>query len=162
MLAGGRLKVGRRPPTCCSTCACRWSACRKAAVRCAWRSARAATGALTVPALREFRTTLSEPVDDEQWRTLGEGAAYRVAADLANTRITRPALRIEPELGMQQAAPCGGAAAPAEPLDLRLEQRIAPRSGSACFWLPAGRLAAQARIPRRREAGRRWGRKSRR
>jgi outer membrane protein TolC len=26
----------------------------------------------------EFKTTLSDPVDDEQWRTLGEGAAYRV------------------------------------------------------------------------------------
>ena len=84
-------------------------------------------GALAAPALREFRTTLSEPVDDEQWRTLGEGAAYRLSADLANTRITRPALRIEPELGLQKAAPAAALAAPAEPLDLRLEQRMGPR-----------------------------------
>jgi hypothetical protein len=89
------------------------------------------SGSLAAPALREFKTTLSEPIDDEQWRTLGEGAAYRVAADLATTRITRPALRIEPALGMQkaapEAAPASEPATPAEPLDLRLEQRIAPR-----------------------------------
>ena len=86
------------------------------------------TGTLAAPALREFKTTLSEPVDDEQWRTLGEGAAYRLTADLANTRITRPALRIEPELGMPKAPPSAGArTAPVDPLDLRLDQRIAPR-----------------------------------
>jgi len=86
------------------------------------------TGTLAAPALREFKTTLSEPVDDEQWRTLGEGAAYRLTADLANTRITRPALRIEPELGMPKAPPSAGArTTPVDPLDLRLDQRIAPR-----------------------------------
>jgi outer membrane protein TolC len=86
------------------------------------------TGTLVAPALREFKTTLSEPVDDEQWRTLGEGAAYRLTADLANTRITRPALRIESELGMPQAPPSAGArTAPVDPLDLRLDPRIAPR-----------------------------------
>ena len=26
----------------------------------------------------EFKTTLSDPVDEQQWRTLGEGAAYRI------------------------------------------------------------------------------------
>jgi outer membrane protein TolC len=86
---------------------------------------------LKVPALREFKTTLSEPVDDEQWRALGEGAAYRVAADLSTTRITRPALRIDPALRMEQAAPADGPATepatPAEPLDLRLDQKIVPR-----------------------------------
>jgi outer membrane protein TolC len=86
------------------------------------------TGTLAAPALREFKTTLSEPVDDEQWRTLGEGAAYRLTADLANTRITRPALRIEPELGMPKAPPSAGAqTVPVDPLDLRLDQRMAPR-----------------------------------
>ena len=114
-------------PTCCWICACRWIAYRKAGAPCASLVGARRTGALVAPALREFRTTLSEPVDDEQWRTLGEGAAYRVTADLANTRITRPALRIEPELGMQKAVPAATLAAPAEPLDLRLEQRIAPR-----------------------------------
>lgn len=86
------------------------------------------SGAFAAPAMREFKTTLSEPVDDEQWLALGEGAAYRVAADLATTRITRPALRIEPALRTRQ--PAGAAAAPAastEPLDLRLEERIGPR-----------------------------------
>lgn len=37
----------------------------------------------------EFRTTLSEPVDDEQLRVLGEGAAYRVLGTLAPSRIVR-------------------------------------------------------------------------
>jgi len=90
------------------------------------------TGAFSAPAMREFKTTLSDPVDDEQWRTLGEGAAYRVVADLATTRITRPALRIEPTLGKHQpavpaAAPASTEPASVEPLDLRLEQRMAPR-----------------------------------
>jgi outer membrane protein TolC len=90
-------------------------------------AARRASG-LTAPIRGEFRTVLSEPIDDAQWRAVGEGAAYRVAGDLASTRITRPVLRIEPAL---QARPAGStAAAPAgdgAPLDLRLEERIAPR-----------------------------------
>jgi len=43
--------------------------------------------------LREFRTSLSEPVGDEQWRVLGEGAVYRVLGEISAVRITRPALR---------------------------------------------------------------------
>jgi outer membrane protein TolC len=85
-------------------------------------------GGWNAPPLREFRTVLSEPIDDAQWRAVGAGAAYRVAADLATTRIVRPALRIESELQARQ--PAAGPAAPAagsEPLDLRLEERIAPR-----------------------------------
>src|SRR5258706_1059303 len=42
---------------------------------------------------REFNTTLSLPIDAEQWRVLGEGAAYRVIADISPVRITRPSLR---------------------------------------------------------------------
>jgi hypothetical protein len=84
-------------------------------------------GAIAAPAIREFRTTLSDPIDDEQWRTLGEGAAYRVAADLATVRITRPALRIEPALYARPAAPVAAPPAKAEPLGLRLEERMAPR-----------------------------------
>lgn len=38
----------------------------------------------------EFRTTLSEPVDQEQWRTLGEGAAYRVAGPIGRLQSARP------------------------------------------------------------------------
>ncbi len=46
----------------------------------------------------EFRTTLSEPVDLEQWRTLGEGAAYRVAGPIARIQAGRslPSYRPEP------------------------------------------------------------------
>ncbi len=79
---------------------------------------------------REFKTTLSEPIDDEQWRVLGEGVAYRLAAELAATRIARPALRIEQALHM----PAGDApraahvqAPPGEPLEMRLDERLAPR-----------------------------------
>jgi hypothetical protein len=43
--------------------------------------------------VREFRTSLSDPVDDEQWRVLGEGAAYRLIGELSAVRIVRPALR---------------------------------------------------------------------
>ena len=38
----------------------------------------------------EFRTTLSEPGDEEQWRALGEAAAYRVAGPLGRLRAGRP------------------------------------------------------------------------
>jgi outer membrane protein len=37
----------------------------------------------------EFKTTLSEPVDEQQWRTLGEGAAYRVVGPIARLRTGR-------------------------------------------------------------------------
>ncbi len=37
----------------------------------------------------EFKTTLSEPVDDQQWQTLGEGAAYRVLGPLARLQAGR-------------------------------------------------------------------------
>ncbi|HVJ25259.1 MAG TPA: hypothetical protein VM756_15140, partial [Burkholderiales bacterium] len=71
---------------------------------------------------------LSEPIGNDQWRTLGEAVAYRVVADLATTRITRPVLRVEPTLGLQTPAePPAAVTPPTEPLDLRLEQRMAPR-----------------------------------
>jgi len=37
----------------------------------------------------EFKTTLSEPVDQPQWRTLGEGAAYRIVGPVARLRAGR-------------------------------------------------------------------------
>lgn len=43
--------------------------------------------------VREFRTSLSEPVDDEQYRILGEGAVYRVLGEISAVRVTRPVLR---------------------------------------------------------------------
>lgn len=37
----------------------------------------------------EFKTTLSEPVDEQQWSTLGEGAAYRVVGPIAQLQAGR-------------------------------------------------------------------------
>ncbi len=37
----------------------------------------------------EFKTTLSEPVDEPQWRTLGEGAAYRTVGTIARLQAGR-------------------------------------------------------------------------
>ncbi len=94
--------------------------------------ARRPTGSAAAAA-REFKTTLSEPVDDEQWRVLGEGAAYRMMSELASTRISRPALRIEGTLQTSPGDAPGPKAAPpalpavGEPLDLRLDERLAPR-----------------------------------
>lgn len=56
---------------------------------------------------RSFNTTLSEPVDDEQWRVLGEGAAYRLIGDISPGRVTRPALRPAQALRIPPAAKPG-------------------------------------------------------
>ncbi len=42
----------------------------------------------------EFKTTLSEPVDVEQWKTLGEGAAYRVVGPLVRLQSGRTKLQV--------------------------------------------------------------------
>ena len=42
----------------------------------------------------EFKTTLSEPVDVEQWKTLGEGAAYRVVGPLVRLQSGRSKLQV--------------------------------------------------------------------
>ena len=74
---------------------------------------------------REFRTTLSDPVDDEQWRALGEGAVYRLVSELAGKRVTQAGLRMAPRLGSsvkaRAPAPRQDAAAP---LPLRLDASI--------------------------------------
>lgn len=59
----------------------------------------------------EFKTTLSEPVDVEQWKTLGEGAAYRVVGPLGRLQTGRTLLQV------------GG---PAKSGELRLVPRIEP------------------------------------
>jgi outer membrane protein TolC len=71
---------------------------------------------------RQFKTTLSMPIDDEQWRVLGEGAVYRLIADLAPGRITRPALRAADSLKLNRprAAPAAATAMNEESLALRL------------------------------------------
>jgi outer membrane protein TolC len=43
--------------------------------------------------VREFTTSLSEPIDEEQWRVLGEGAAYRVLGEISGVRVAIPQLR---------------------------------------------------------------------
>jgi len=77
---------------------------------------------------REFRTTLSEPVDDSQWRALGEGAVYKVATDLATRRITQASLRIAQRLKWpaKQADAKELAPMPEEPLPLRLDSALDP------------------------------------
>ena len=99
------------------------------------------------PIRREFASTLSEPVDEEQWRVLGEGAVYRVISEVATVRITRPALRTprpgpaaeaagralradhelrgpEPSNGHHLAAQEAASSARAEPLALRLDAEL--------------------------------------
>jgi outer membrane protein TolC len=84
---------------------------------------------------RAFKTTLSQPIDDEQWRVLGEGATYRLVTDLTPGRITRPSLRAATNLGFMKRKPIERKAPSAvelaerapEPLRLRME----PVLGSA-------------------------------
>ena len=92
---------------------------------------------------RQFSTTLSEPVDAEQWRVIGEGAVYRVIADIAPMRITRPALKPSAGLNLQRkatiavATPSGKRQVPVRgdaPLALRLD---------ASFNRPQGLLSAR-------------------
>lgn len=50
----------------------------------------------------EFKTTLSPPVDDEQLRVLGEGAAYRILLALPPGRVARlGSPRLKPTLELQ-------------------------------------------------------------
>ena len=77
---------------------------------------------------RQFRTTLSEPIGEEQWRVLGEGAVYRILSDLAPARITRPVLKSAERLQLERPHPPAVAASPASPLGLRIEPRLAERA----------------------------------
>ena len=77
----------------------------------------------------EFKTTISEPMDDEQWRALGEGAAYRVLDMLAPLRIRRPSLRLTETFELEAAprASVGDGDSPlwlGPPLTLRTEQAL--------------------------------------
>ena len=79
---------------------------------------------------REFRTTLSEPVDEEQWRVLGEGAAYRLIGDIAPGRITRPALRAADTLMLPRPArPAASRTELAEEMPAPLRLRLEPLLG---------------------------------
>jgi outer membrane protein TolC len=86
----------------------------------------------------EIKTTLSDPVDEEQWRTLGEGVAYRVVGPVLRLQSgralpSRISTAPEPELQLKTAALIGEPRAesqpPAdamekEPLVLKLDSRI--------------------------------------
>lgn len=74
---------------------------------------------------RQFKTILSEPVDEEQWRVLGEGAVYRLIADLAPTRITRPALRAAQGIQLDRPRPAARPSPAPAPLDLKMDSRLA-------------------------------------
>jgi hypothetical protein len=83
---------------------------------------------------RQFRTVLSEPVDDEQWRILGEGAVYRAIADLAPPRISRPALRPAERLELRRPTPAATPQLPAGRLALKMEPVIAAESPFVSAW----------------------------
>lgn len=74
--------------------------------------------------VREFSTSLSEPIDDEQWRVLGEGAAYRVLGEIAAVRVTRPVLRPAQNLRSPVKEPRRAAATDDESEDGRLGLRL--------------------------------------
>jgi len=76
----------------------------------------------------EFKTTLSEPVDDEQWRALGEAAVYRALDSLVTLPARRPFLRSSLTLQMpdERLSNAGSPELPpgldGEPFALRVEQ----------------------------------------
>lgn len=74
---------------------------------------------------REFKSTLSEPLDDEQWRVMGEGAAYRIIGELASPRITRSGLRVAEHLDLRPAPSAPAQKEPERPpLALRLVYQL--------------------------------------
>ena len=101
------------------------------AVRVAVRVTNSQSGAAALPPA-EFKTTLSEPIDDEQWRVLGEGAAYLVGSGItkplgrrATARRTGSAVRAPAKLRLNDMNLDGGT------LVLRLEpelQLVRPRN----------------------------------
>ena len=68
---------------------------------------------------------MSEPIDPEQWRVLGEGAVYRILSELAPTRITRPALKSAERLQLDRPRTPAVAASSTAPLGLRIEPHLA-------------------------------------
>lgn len=76
----------------------------------------------------EFKTSLSEPVDDEQWRVFGEGAIYRLLGDLVPPRVRPPSAPQRPAAQRSGAGEDVVAESFSEfdgtPLPLRLEPRL--------------------------------------
>ena len=79
---------------------------------------------------REFRTTLSEPVSDGQWRALGEGAVYKVATELASRRVTQASLRVAQRLDWPAKRPDAAKEIeplPGQALPLKLDINLTPK-----------------------------------
>jgi len=79
----------------------------------------------------EFKTTTSEPIDDEQWEALGEGAAYRVLDRLLPLRARHSSLRMAESLDSlaaprASAIPEDNPALQGAPLRLRAEIDLKP------------------------------------
>jgi hypothetical protein len=83
-------------------------------------------GSFTPTLTREFRTTLSEPVTDAQWRALGEGAVYKVATQLGTRRITQASLRVAERLDLSGKRPKEFPSRTIEALPLRMDGVLAP------------------------------------
>jgi outer membrane protein TolC len=83
----------------------------------------------------EFKTTLSEPVDDDQWRALGEAAVYGALDSLVTLPARRPSLRPALTLLMPEEWPSHArphALSPGldgEPFALRADQAIHSLAG---------------------------------
>jgi outer membrane protein TolC len=103
------------------------------------RTARVAVSALrrgsSTPTLtREFKTALSEPVSDAQWRALGEGAVYKVLSELSSKRITQASLRMAERLSSPAKRKSAAKELPvlsAQPLSLRLDATFTPAAMQA-------------------------------
>ena len=97
----------------------------------------------------EFKTTLSEPVDEEQWRTLAEGAAFRLLGPMLRQQAVRavsgrqsgPASG-DPELKFASAIQTNPVSVVA-PIDLALgdDAPIYLRLDSGAAWIPASNLS---------------------
>lgn len=80
---------------------------------------------------REFRTALSEPVDDEQWRALGEGAVYRMVTELSSKRATQASLRMAERLTWPARSAAAAPDLAGDPLPLRLDGAMEGAAGSS-------------------------------
>jgi outer membrane protein TolC len=84
----------------------------------------------------EYKTTLSEPIDLEQWRTLGEGAAYRVVGPVGRLQSGRTQLqqgkpvaalgelKLSQSMGMREPAVIPMNTPASDPLQLRVAQEL--------------------------------------
>jgi len=88
--------------------------------------------------VREFSTSLSEPIEEEQWRVLGEGAAYRVLGEISGVPATAPIVRSTRSVRAPMSDARNGAVEKGTTpefnggrLGLRLDQGLAPRTNAS-------------------------------